>query len=260
MTAAIRLFQAPGIIQTLAFAAAMTAAFYTHYVAVLLVPFQFLLLVAMMAQRKSSMAAVMHWLAGLVITGLLFYPWLITPAAQEFLVAARRARIPGQIVAAMTGTTPETVVTAVSLMAVTALAIATGGVFHLARRRLVTTTVEHGRRLDVLLMAVVVLVLCVACVVPRGYSLKKQLLVLWPYRLVLIGTWWPWTPAHRKKVVVAWALSLVSSLWNVFGVPKDDWRSTAAYLAAESRPGDAVMLLPNYAVYPFGPSIEGHCP
>lgn len=258
MLAAVRLFQAPGAWRSAVFAAALTAALYTHYVSVLLIPLQLMLLIGLMAGQAAPRSAARYWLAGAAIAGLAFSPWLITPAARQFFDAARTGSYPGRLAASMLGTTPEQVMRFTSIAALLGGLVALALVSRIAKRRLVLRPPENGRIDAILFVAVIVIGL--VSVVPRGYSLKKQLLFFWPYWMVLVGWWWPWSAAHRRKIVASCGALLVFALVNIFAVPKDDWRSAAAYVAAASRPGDVVVLVPGYSVYPFEYYNRGRIP
>jgi hypothetical protein len=88
-------------------------------------------------------------------------------------------------------------------------------------------------------------------VIPRAYSFKKQLVLLWPYVLLFFCWVWPWEYKNKKLLAGALSLSLISSLINICFIPKDEWRQTLDYIHAQSQKNDLVLLLPNYATFPF---------
>jgi hypothetical protein len=83
-------------------------------------------------------------------------------------------------------------------------------------------------------------------VIPRVYTLKKLVIDLWPYGLLIVGSIFPWKQANRAWLALLLIASLVGCLLNVTIVPKDQWREMAAHLSAHAQPGDMVWILPGY--------------
>jgi hypothetical protein len=103
-------------------------------------------------------------------------------------------------------------------------------------------------------------------VATRGYTLKRQLLLLWGLAVVMPAFYWPWPlplqPATRggralkvmaPKVMVPAlvALSLIAGLINIYWTPKEQWREAVAWLHASAQPGDLVLIAPRYMSIPF---------
>jgi hypothetical protein len=88
-------------------------------------------------------------------------------------------------------------------------------------------------------------------VIPRLFTLKKLVIDLWPYGLLIVGWIFPWKQANRVWLALLLITSLIGSLINVTIVPKDQWREQAAYLLAQAQPGDTVWVLPGYHAVPL---------
>jgi hypothetical protein len=259
--ASFHLFLKPGLARAVLFALLMTAALYTHYEAIFLVPLQFILLIFLAARKKCPISSFYSWLAGLAVAGTAFYPWLKTPAARMFLGVVRTGSYPGQMLALKLGTQPETIMTILSITVLVIGVILAGSIYILVKKGLILKDPGRGNLgIDATLVLIVGLIMGLASVLPMGYSIKKQLVLFWPYGLVLIGRLWPWNAYHKRKVAAAWGILLVFSVINIFVVPRDDWKNAVRYLGAESRPGDVVFLLPGYGIYPFEYYNRGKIP
>ena len=82
----------------------------------------------------------------------------------------------------------------------------------------------------------------IASVIPRGFTLKRLLVSLWPY-LMLIGAW-----ALRELRLKAWLLSaliavlLILCVANSLLVPKEPWREVVAVVQQELGPTDELWV------------------
>lgn len=96
------------------------------------------------------------------------------------------------------------------------------------------------------------LTVSLSMLVPRLYSVKRVLVTGWPF-VVLFVTWL--VSQLRARKALAWrvllATTLMSTLWVVFGVPKDDWRSAVAYVAQSTDQDAVVWLDPRWNHYQY---------
>ncbi len=260
MTTALLLFLKPKPMTASLFIIIMIAAFYTHYEMIFLIPLQAYLLIFLVAKKKSGIRAFIYWLVGVLLAGLAFSPWLRTPAARSFLAVLKTGSYPGQILASKLGMKPQILVL---ILAATALAVLSIGAYCfriLLKKSWFEKALNHGGvRIDIVLFAVMA-VLLIASVIPRGYSIKKQIVLFVPYGLLLIGLLWPWEARHRKKIVAVFCFSIICSLINIFAIPKDDWRQVVDFLGKEYRAGDVILLLPSYNSFPFEYYSRGKLP
>ncbi len=254
--AAVKLFLRPAVGWWLLLIGAMTAAVYVHYGAVLLATVQILLFVALSAAGRTNWRRLLVWLAGLGVVGAAFVPWLQSPAARAFLTPGVSA---GSYVTSLlvqhfnlTVSFDLLVLIAVAV-SLTAGALGLALVYWLVRRM-------HGRQTGQrwrdqkwlqLLAAGLFLILLVVSVVPRGYTVKRQLLLLWPYGLLLFAWLWPWRGRFHRLLLSMLALSLIAALINVALIPKDQWREAASFIAEHRQANDLVLLEPSYGVIPF---------
>jgi mannosyltransferase len=260
MMAALNLFQKPKLSGTFFFTVIMIAAFYTHYEMILLIPFQFFLLIFLTARKKSLFRPFYYWLSGLILSGIAFIPWWRTPAARIFLSVVKTGSYPGQILSTKLGIKPQILMTI--LFAATLSILAFGAYFFqiLLKKGLIEKALRRSSRgIDIVVFSVVVLSL-IASVIPRGYSIKKQIVLFWPYGIFIIGCIWPWEDRYRKKVIAVFLLSIAFSLINIYAVPKDEWREAVDFLDKEYRQGDVIFLLPSYSSFPFEYYNRGKLP
>jgi uncharacterized membrane protein len=92
--------------------------------------------------------------------------------------------------------------------------------------------------------------------IPRGLSLRRQLLVFWiPF---LIPAAWAIIQLKDKwTLAVAVGLSLVLSTIVVIGPAYEDWRSTAVVVTEQGQPGDVVLIMPTWSTAAFNYYYEG---
>jgi 4-amino-4-deoxy-L-arabinose transferase-like glycosyltransferase len=241
--------------------ASMTAALYMHHIAVVLLPAQALLVIVLRMQRRLQRTGVLLWLAAFPATLLLYWPWLRQPAATAFW----RAPLTGG---------PDPVVRIAQFLGLPAgLAIALGaslvlagmcGAILLAYIYLGQDAerLERWRRGPGLRVALFVLMLAatVITVIPRVYTIKKAVVTIWPYGLILIAWFWPWQAACRRALALLLAASLAGAVINVAVVPKDQWRDAVRYLEENKRPDDGLWLQPYYSIVPFNYYAHGALP
>jgi hypothetical protein len=77
---------------------------------------------------------------------------------------------------------------------------------------------------------------------PRLYGIKRLLVVVWPYFILLTAWLIIRMPRPKPLGTAVLALSLVASLITVLAVPKDDWRGAIIYIN-EHATQDAVIYL-----------------
>jgi hypothetical protein len=95
------------------------------------------------------------------------------------------------------------------------------------------------------------LLLLLAEVIPRGYSLKRQLVLLWPYILLIFAWFWLWKKRSNVLLMTMLSLSFIGSLVSVVLIPKDQWREVTKYIRENQEAGDLVLLEPSYMTIPF---------
>lgn len=124
----------------------------------------------------------------------------------------------------------------------TVLAVAAGFLFIGTLIAVRTSKTQPGTALSVLLIAVFALATALVPI-PRLYSLKRVVVIGWPYVTLLVG----WLLVRRVwlrglPVTAVVILSLAASIVSIFFVPKSDFRSAVGYLNAHARDGDVVWM------------------
>lgn len=242
--ALVRLADRPWAGWWLLLAAAMAAALYAHYTAALLMLLQVAFLVLLLARRRLQALTVLYWLLAWVVAALAYWPWLQTEAAARFFNLLLSENSYAELNLSFLYLLRLGLVGLVLILLV-GLPLA----YWLLRQPFWIRLRERSWLRA--LLAVGFVVLLIVFVVPRAYTLKRQLVIFWPYALLFFAWFWPWQAATRRLLAGVLLLSLVASLVNIFLVPKDQWRETVAYILAHSQPGDAVVLLPSYMNIPF---------
>jgi hypothetical protein len=79
-----------------------------------------------------------------------------------------------------------------------------------------------------------------------GYSLKRILIVIWPFVLIFVAYAIHRTMAGRVSQTVQVslvAISMIASVFNLFVVEKDDWRSAASAINEAAKQGDSIWMV-----------------
>jgi hypothetical protein len=97
-------------------------------------------------------------------------------------------------------------------------------------------------------------------ILPRLYSLKRVLLLGWPYVALLVA--WLLIVAGRRYRPALWltvSISVFAALATWLAVPKDDWRGAVAYVHGEGLPGAVTLVDPYWnelAVRYYAPQLS----
>lgn len=252
--AIVKYLTRPQFVWWLAAMMAVAAALYTHYAAVLMLPVYASLGIAYLVYGRVTPRTV--WLAVLTWpTALLVYwPWLLSPAAQRFLREAGNHPIWGRLFSQIFNR--QLMLLPLLLFGVIGMAVGLYIFYRLLRH-------WRGRHPDlhatpwvrVVVLVLFCLVLALS-VIPRGSTFKRQLLIFWPLVLPFFGWVWPWEWVNRRILGTLLGLSLVAAVITVYAVPKDQWRETTAYILEHRQPGDLVLLLPAHMRMPFDVYVE----
>ncbi|MCC6453677.1 MAG: glycosyltransferase family 39 protein [Caldilineaceae bacterium] len=248
----VRLLIRPHLGWWLLFIASMSASLYTHYAAVALVPVQLGLIALLSLQERTTRRGVFLWLAAWPLIFLLYWPWLTTPAMNEFIkLMGSTEPYPVELLAYYLPISPAFASTLVDLALWLAIPVALVAGYWVLRQERATWNRWAASRFVRYGLLLIFLALTLAFVMPRGYSLKKQLVHLWPFGLLLVGWVFPWRMSNRLPLALLLAASLVGSLVNVLFIPKEQWRETAAYIVEHGEPGDAIWVVPGYHALPL---------
>lgn len=255
----VRLLIRPRVGWWLLYAAATVAAFYTHYFAVLLLPVQLALLLAVLVQRRvrglGLGAAAAAWPAIVA----LYSPWLNSQAAAGFALLARRAASSaGARLAAATGVDLRTLAVAAIVAAAAGMALVVGG-WLFVRNRGLWPALHRSRVVRAALLIGFILFL-VLSVWPRAYSLKQVVVITVPFACVVVAWFWPLERRPSASLAFLLALSAVAALANVVAVPKVQWRDAVQHLSGVYRAGDAIWIVPGYDGLAFQYYNRGNLP
>ena len=251
MLTAANLLRQPSVVRSLFFIITMTAAVYTHYGAFLLVPLQLVLLVYLRARNIAPRNRIAWWLVSWVAVMAVYIPWMRSPAARSFFNSLKTGSYPVQYAAEKIRIDARLLMAAILIIAAIALILCLWLIYRFfSQRSNFWDDLRSNSALQGLFLTAFIGLLIIS-VFPRAYSVKKQLLVLWPYILLFFAWIWPWEQKRKAILAFVLALSLISSLINIFFIPKDEWRQAVAYIHSQSEKGDLVLLLPAYMTFPF---------
>lgn len=259
-TAGIRLFLRPRLMWWLLFVIAMITALYIHYIAFLLMPVQLVLLTILLAKQRSRWPAILFWLAGWVIIIMAYLPWLQTPKISHFFYQLVTDRSGFVLTLADDFNISPVFIQLLMIGAVGLFLAAPVGLFLACKffQKPARSWLRLRRRNWVQAsLALFFIALLIASVIPRAYTLKRQLVLLWPFGLLVFGWFWPWRQRYQKLLTMILLASLLASFVNVAWIPKDQWRETVSFIIEQSQPQDAVLLAPGYVVIPFNHYSHG---
>lgn len=258
--ALVRLLLRPQVGWWALYVAATAAAFYTHYNAILMLPAQVALGLVLLSQRRLRSDALVWLTLAWPLIIVLYWPWLSSPPARSFFaVAARRSAEYGALLARSVGMSTQiaTAILAIGGCLVAAVVLA---IWIIVWRRELWPALYRSRVVRITLFAAFVLLL-VLSVFPRGYSIKRLVVVIYlPLLCTGVAWFWPLQRPLSKPLAILLALSLVASVVNVALIPKDNWRETVQYLTSNYQPGDAIWLAPGYEEIPFEYYNRGRLP
>lgn len=231
------------------FAFSTLAAIYTHYSAFLLLPLQLILLVALSGTRRNVMLGLLWWSAVWLLIIIGYWPWLSSPPAARFvdLLLGNNSYV-SQLIKARAGISYTEILFLLTLLFLSGVAVFKW----LIRPQSISSPERLRGRLWVQLsFAALFILLLLLDVIPRGYSLKRQLSLVWPFLLLGFAWVWPWGKAQKKLLVTVLIFSALAALVNIAVIPKDEWRQVAAHVAAQKEATDVVVLQPGYMSIPF---------
>lgn len=252
-----RILRRPTLIWWSIFVLGMTAMLYMHYLSVTIIIVQFLL-VMLYTTKWTSLGG---WLAGLGLSFLAWIPWLRTPSAGRFLdLALSERNYLVSLIVARLGISWYPAYALILLFGVALLCI----LFGLSLRWLVRNAALQSRCRTLLksgwictLFMVTFLLFVIGSVVPRAYSIKRQLVMFAPFAFVLFS-WWA---SRYRPSRIFWAMLLLASILgasvNVAVIPKPQWRELDAYLSAQYEQTDIVLIEPTYLTIPFDYYSQG---
>jgi len=266
-----RMLLAPRSYWWLLFVVGTVGGLYTHYVAVVALFLQLFLAVGLVATRRASPRSLGLVLLGWVAAALAFLPWLKTPAAQAFLDQLSSDRFYVDVLTVGQGYLPDGMMGFVEdratrlmlyggLLVVVLVGVAVIMLTRLLRRH--DDWLVKARELTATRVALICahLVLLVLAVIPRGYTVKRYSLVLWPTVLILYAWVWPWLRRNKTILGCAVALSLSASILNVLVVPKAQWDRAAHLVLSQQQQNDVTVLSPSYMTLTFGYYAEDRVP
>lgn len=127
------------------------------------------------------------------------------------------------------------------------------------RRPLIVALVKRWEFLVAVLITFLFLLMTAAGAVPRGLSLRRQLLVFWIPFLPL-AAWALLRLRDRWIAAVMVGVSLLLAAYTAFGLPYEDWRNTTGVISERGRAGDLVFITPSWASMAFDYYYEGEIP
>jgi 4-amino-4-deoxy-L-arabinose transferase-like glycosyltransferase len=241
----------------LLFVVAGVIAFYLHYGALVLMPLSGLFVLIMAATKHQGWHAVGWWLAAWVVIGFACIPWMLSPSFAGFIGVMVSPDNYVYRIFGLSGTigrlSPAYMLGIFLGLAASlgmAAAIFSRILLRCLRRRIDWTRLRQSRWMQGGATGLFLLVL-VATVVTRGYTVKKFLSPLWPYLLLVFAWFWPWTWRLRMRASAMAGLCALGAVGIALWVPKAGWREASDYILAHSNSRSLVVLEPAYMTVPF---------
>ncbi len=234
---------------TCCLAVGMSAMLYLHYFGAFFIPLTLLLLAILAALGRASWRSLSLWLLAIVAAIISYIPWLQTPSAAYFARLAAGSNYLTRLANLNISLNPSVL----SLFLLVATIVAVIVTYFAAKWFAQRNVLEHIRQNYhiQLLIALGICLSLVIFVIPRGYSLKRQIVAFWPYALIFVASLWPWQVRSKRFLTIILLLSLAASLVNIVFVPKAEWRDAQALIAENWQTNDIVVLAPFNMTTPF---------
>lgn len=255
-----RLLATPNLLWWLLFVTTMSATLYTHYAALLLVLAQPVIIAVLHLQSRLTRRGLWLWLAAGPAILLLYAPWLTAPGMSAFVRLLLTSNLyPIEMLALDLNLSPTLVSIALIVLGMAIFGAALVIAWRLLRlgsavwnQWAASPFVRYG----ILLLFVIATIISVY---PRIYTIKKLIVALWPYGLMVVAWVFPWDfprkvpqkRLNRVPLIALLVISLTGSLVNVTLIPKDGWRDLAAYLLTHAAPADRAWVVPRYQGVPL---------
>lgn len=229
---------------------------YTHYAAFLFVYFQLLLIVVLIAYQKRTRFALLAW-GGVTLGAIFLYlPWIMTPYPQTFYGRLLSGSGIRYYVPLLTNIIDPSTNQGQNILAGIRLSFALlipCVIYLVASRQRVRQWVDklfNMSWLNPIMLLGFGLFLLVG-VLPRGYTVKRHLLIYIPFMLLVFGFYWPLVAKNRLIIGSLLLCSIGASLINNYLIPKTEWRDISNQVTTDFNDQDIVILNPHYLDVPF---------
>ena len=129
----------------------------------------------------------------------------------------------------------------------------------IVKRPSIITLAKRSAVVIASLIIILFILATIAGAVPRGLSLRRQLLVFWI--LFLIPAAWAFIRLkHKWLTTAAISLTLLLAFFTAFGSPYEDWRSTVGLIAENGRADDLILISPGWSIMSFDYYYDGDIP
>ncbi len=91
----------------------------------------------------------------------------------------------------------------------------------------------------------------IVCAIPRGFGIKRQTLILFPYVLGVVAIVLATLRRRSAALVVLALLTLPLTGYVLLAQEQEDWRSTASLVGQAADSSDIILLNPTYMQWPF---------
>jgi 4-amino-4-deoxy-L-arabinose transferase-like glycosyltransferase len=118
------------------------------------------------------------------------------------------------------------------------------------RWRSIITLVKRWEFPIAIIITFIFLAVTVAGAVPRGLSLRRQLLVFW-LPSIIIAAWAIIQLKNKWLLAAAVSLSLLLSFYTAFGPAYEDWRSAVVVVEEHIQPDDLIFISPTWSTMAF---------
>ncbi|MGC9356223.1 MAG: glycosyltransferase family 39 protein [Anaerolineae bacterium] len=231
---------------------------YTQYSMFVVVFLQIVLFVPLWRQRGASTGFLAVSLVALLVVGALYIPQARRFATQFlegggggsswYFMALQQLLDEVGIMVSL-----DTLTTLFKVAAVVSVVVLVGVVWTILRRDLSF----RFHRWHLIGATLIYVGLLLAWVVPRGFSVKRQSVILLPHLLGIIGFLFSRIDNWRRMMLIALLVTLPVTIYVVGFQEQESWREAVQYVEEREQEGDILLFSAPYVRMPFNYYYDG---
>ncbi|MEM9774597.1 MAG: glycosyltransferase family 39 protein [Chloroflexota bacterium] len=221
---------------------------YSHYLSMLFVYAQLLLLLVVWGFGRASLKQVGLWALGVAISVGFYWPWINSVPGNRFytrLLSGDSVSYFSPLVSQFSDN-----IGLIRLVGAVLIVVAVAALVQIRWLREMAEKILSANWFKVGLFVFFVLFLAIS-VYPRGYTIKRHVLIYVPFLLIIVGIIWPVSTKNFAAVGLLCAASLVASLWNIYLIPKTEWEQINNQITADVQAYDTVLINPGHMGFAF---------
>lgn len=221
---------------------------YSHYLGMLFVYAQLLLLLVVWGFDRARLNDIAMWLCGIAISVGFYWPWINSAPGNRFYTRL----LSGDSVSYFSPITSQFTdsVGLIRLAGAILIVLVVAVLVQIKWLRDTAETIFYAKWFKAGMLLFFTLFLVIS-VYPRGYTFKRHLLIYVPFLLLVMGMLWPAIQKDFRVLGLICAASLLASLWNIYLIPKTEWEQINTQIVADAQEYDTVLINPAHMRYAF---------